>query len=223
MKTSINTVLNQIKVLFIPYLVILLACLCIKLAFTREQIYFTVNSWHFGFGDVVAPLFTDLGDGTVVVVIALIAIFFNFRKGFLLATSYALTSLVAQALKFIFVMPRPAIYFKDQLSHIYFIKGVEMLETHSFPSGHTVSSFSAAVVFTYLTTKKSWGIFFLVVAMLIGYSRMYLSEHFFEDVAAGSAIGVLVTVFWLSWIDGRSFIHSANWNRGILSLKRKSS
>lgn len=222
MKTSINKVLQQIRVLFIPYLVILLACLCIKLIFTREEIYFTVNSWHFSFGDAIFPLITDLGDGLTVVIISLIAIFFNFRKGFLLATSYALTSIVAQCLKFMFAMPRPAIYFKDQLSRIHFVDGVELLETHSFPSGHTVSAFSAAVVFTYLTPKKYWGPIFLLVAILIGYSRMYLSEHFFEDVTAGSAVGVFITIFWLSWIDSRSFIHSKKWDQGVLSLlKRK--
>jgi membrane-associated phospholipid phosphatase len=87
----------------------------------------------------------------------------------------------------------------------------------SFPSGHTVTAFSTAVVLTYLAKNKNWGVLFLVVAIMVGYSRMYLSEHFFEDVTAGSVLGVLLTVFWITWLDNKKFIRSTSWNRGILS------
>ena len=30
---------------------------------------------------------------------------------------------------------------------------------------------------------------------MVGYSRMYLSEHFFEDVVAGSVIGVILNCY----------------------------
>jgi hypothetical protein len=45
---------------------------------------------------------------------------------------------------------------------------------------------------------------------------MYLSEHFFEDVTAGSVLGVFLTIFWINWLDGKKFIHTAGWNRGLL-------
>jgi len=45
---------------------------------------------------------------------------------------------------------------------------------------------------------------------------MYLSEHFFEDVTAGSALGVIMTVCWLSFIESRQFLHNPKWNRGLL-------
>ena len=32
------------------------------------------------------------------------------------------------------------------------------------------------------------------MAILVGYSRIYLSQHFFEDVYAGSIIGVVITI-----------------------------
>ncbi|RZK66946.1 MAG: phosphatase PAP2 family protein [Pedobacter sp.] len=55
-----------------------------------------------------------------------------------------------------------------------------------------------------------------VIAVLTAYSRMYLSAHFFEDVVAGSVIGVIVTVFWLSWIDNKAFLHTEKWGRALL-------
>jgi len=220
MKININAVIRQIKPLFVPYLLILLACLCVKILFTKEQIYFTVNSWHFDFGDFFFAWYTHMGDGLTCVIFTLILLCFNYRWGFLMGTSYVVTSLLAQVLKFIFNAPRPIIYFKNEVSRMYLVKGVEMLELHSFPSGHSISAFSAGVVLTYIAPKKSWGILFLILAVLVGYSRMYLSEHFFEDVTVGSAIGVFITIFWLSWIDSKPFLHSPEWaERGLLLSK----
>lgn len=215
MKPSIYTVIRQVRTLFIPYLLILMPCLIIKLLYTKSQIYFTVNSWHFAFGDMFFALYTHVGDGLTCVLFTLILLCLNYRWSFLMGTSYAITSLLAQGLKFIFNAPRPIIYFKNEVSRMYLVKGIEMLETHSFPSGHSISAFSMAVIFTYITPKKSWGILFLGAAFLVAYSRVYLSEHFFEDVTAGSVVGVFITIFWLSWIETKSFIHSKKWNNGL--------
>lgn len=219
MKFSVYTVIRQIKTFFIPYLFILLPCLIIKLLFTKPQIYFTVNSWHFAFADVFFTWYTHVGDGLTCVLFTLILLCFNYRWGFLMGTSYAITSLLAQGLKFLFDMPRPIIYFKNEVSRMYLVKGVEMLETHSFPSGHSISAFSMAVIFTYITPKKSWGLLFLGVAFLVAYSRVYLSEHFFQDVTAGSVVGVFVTIFWLSWIESKTFIHSKKWSNGLFKKR----
>jgi membrane-associated phospholipid phosphatase len=77
------------------------------------------------------------------------------------------------------------------------------------------------VVITYLCKNKGWGVLALLVALSVGYSRMYLSEHFFEDVMAGSVIGVIVTVFWLSWLDSKQFIHTSKWNTGLIKTLGK--
>ncbi|EHQ28531.1 phosphatase PAP2 family protein [Mucilaginibacter paludis] len=221
MKTSIISVLKQVRFLFIPYLVILSVCLVIALIYSKSQIYFTVNGWHFTAGDTFFALWTNMGDGIVSIILTLILLFFSYRKSFLMGTSYVITSLIAQLLKRMVATPRPVIFFKAQASKMYLVKGVEMLETLSFPSGHSVSAFSTAVVLTYITPRKSWGLLFLVLAILVGYSRMYLSEHFFEDVVGGSALGVLITVLWISWIDNKPFIHSEKWNRGLIKKHPK--
>ena len=184
--------------------------------FSKEAIYFAVNSRHCSFADQIAPYVTDLGNGWTAIILSIAIILFNYRKAFLMASSYAITSLLAQVVKYIFDAPRPTLYFKDQLSHIHLVKGVDMLQYHSFPSGHTVTAFSAAVVIVYLTKNKKWGILLLVVAAAIGYSRMYLSQHFFEDVTAGSVLGVVITVCWISYIDSKQFLHTAKWNSGLL-------
>jgi len=220
-KTQIKIVVTQLRQFLILYSIVLLGCLLIKLIYNRETIYFTVNSWHWDFTDQIAPYVTDLGEGLTVVIISIIWALFNYRGAFLMATSWGVTSILAQILKPIFHAPRPRLYFKDQLSRIHFVKGVDILSHSSFPSGHTVTAFSAAVVAVYLCRNKNWSAVFLFLAILIGFSRMYLSQHFFEDVTGGSIIGVLVTVIWLGWLDSKKFIHSEGWSRGLLVSSSK--
>lgn len=216
---SIYEIFRKINWFIIPYLVLLCLCLIVKLLYTRQDIYFTINSLNFPLADTLAPYATDIGNGWTAIAISAIFVFNSYRKAFLLATAYAVTSILAQAGKFIFDAPRPKLYFKDQLNRIHFVKGVDILSIHSFPSGHTVTAFSMAVLFTYFSKNKAWGILYLFIAMLVGYSRMYLSEHFFEDVLAGSVIGTILTIFWVRWMDSRAFLNKESWQQGLLKNK----
>jgi membrane-associated phospholipid phosphatase len=222
MNISIKDVLQRIRPFFILYLILLAACLVIKLIFTKDQIYFAVNTRYNDFLDTIEPYITDLGNGWTIVAVVVIVVLFNYRIAFLLATTFAITSLSVQVAKFFFDAPRPQLYFKDQLSKLHFVKGVEMLSHNSFPSGHTLTAFAAGVVITYLLKNKSWAYLLIFYGLMVGFSRVYLSQHFFEDVVAGSIMGVVLTIFWIWFIENKKFIHSAGWNRGLLTSKVKS-
>jgi len=216
MNISIKDVLQRIKPFFIFYLILLCCCLVIKLTFTKDEIYFAVNSRHAAFLDDIEPYITDLGNGWTIVVLAGLLTLYNYRVAFLMVTTFLVTSLAVQIVKFFFDAPRPKLYFKDQLGKLYFVKGVDILSHDSFPSGHTLTAFATGVLITYLVKNKSWGILLVVYGVMVGFSRMYLSEHFFEDVIGGSVLGVFLAVFWISWIDSKAFLHSPKWDRGLL-------
>jgi membrane-associated phospholipid phosphatase len=216
MNISIKDVLQQIKPFFILYLMLLCCCMVIKLVFTKDEIYFAVNSRHTDFLDNIEPYITDLGNGWTIIALAALSTLFNYRVSFLMVTTFLVTSLSVQVIKFIFDAPRPKLYFKDQLSKLHFAKGVDILSYHSFPSGHTLTAFATGVLITYLLKNKSWGILLVLYGVMVGFSRIYLSEHFFEDVVAGSVLGVFLTIFWVRWIDSRKFINSPKWKRGLL-------
>ncbi len=62
----------------------------------------------------------------------------------------------------------------------------------SFPSGHTLASFEAAV--SILFYNRKWGVAFLALASFIGFSRLYLFVHFPTDVLAGALLGTGIAV-----------------------------
>lgn len=64
---------------------------------------------------------------------------------------------------------------------------------YSFPSGHTGTSFATAVVLFFSFPKK-YSFWFLVLAVLIGFSRLYVGVHYPTDVLAGAIIGTLIAV-----------------------------
>jgi undecaprenyl-diphosphatase len=57
----------------------------------------------------------------------------------------------------------------------------------SFPSGHTMTAFSIALVVSYYYPGLEWPLFFLAVS--IGISRVILGMHFLSDVLAGAVLG----------------------------------
>ena len=59
----------------------------------------------------------------------------------------------------------------------------------SFPSGHTIASFEAAVVL--LKNGKKMGIPAMILAVLISFSRLYLYVHYPTDVIASIILGTI--------------------------------
>jgi membrane-associated phospholipid phosphatase len=216
MNKGIKGILYDTRFFLIPYLILLAICLFIKLSFTKDEIYFAVNTRHSEWQDNIAPYVTDIGNGWTTVAISALFLIFSYRKAFLLFTSWVITSLSVQVLKRIFDAPRPKLYFANHLKGIYFVKGTDQLSFHSFPSGHTLTVFSTALVILYFLANKKWGLLLFIVAALVGYSRMYLSQHFFEDVTIGSMIGFVLTLIWINWIDRKPFLNTPRWNRGLL-------
>jgi undecaprenyl-diphosphatase len=74
----------------------------------------------------------------------------------------------------------------------------------SFPSGHTMTAFSIALVLSYFYPALEGTLFFLAIS--IGFSRIVLGMHFLSDVLAGVVLGValgcasITTFASLGWI-----------------------
>ena len=70
---------------------------------------------------------------------------------------------------------------------------IEAQRDLSFPSGHTGSSFAAAVVI-FLSCPRKIGVPALILAFLIMFSRLYVGVHYPTDVLAGMITGTVIAV-----------------------------
>ena len=61
----------------------------------------------------------------------------------------------------------------------------------SFPSGHSATSFVAAVIILRLLPRR-YGVSAMVLAAFIAFSRLYVGIHYPTDVLAGTVSGILI-------------------------------
>lgn len=152
------------------------------------------TSW----GDAVFPYITLLGEGWGFGLAGLLVLFFG-RRFWLLGGGVVggLAAAVAAMAKAYFLEPRPKLYFEQTVARpelVSHIEGVELATsaTTSLPSGHTLA---AAAIYLFLafmlpSTRFSWAqIALLLLVVLVGFSRLYLFQHFLLDVVAGGSIG----------------------------------
>lgn len=153
----------------------------------------SLNFYHPAWLDRLFSYYTLMGDGVICMIAVLLLFFFKKKKAALiLFTAYLTSGLIVQLLKRIIAQPRPSLYF-DQISFHYdhFVDGTEPLRSGSFPSGHTASAFAMATVLVLCLKKKKISLLCLLTAALVGYSRIYLGQHFLQDVIAGGITGCI--------------------------------
>jgi undecaprenyl-diphosphatase len=62
----------------------------------------------------------------------------------------------------------------------------------SFPSGHAATSFAAATILSFAFPRLA--VPFVVLALAVGFSRVYVGVHYPLDIVGGAAVGVLVAI-----------------------------
>ena len=106
------------------------------------------------------------------------------------AASLAATYIVQVRVKPLFRRVRP---FVNREANVVGVRPAD----HSFPSGHTASSFAAATALAFFYPRAAPLAY--AVATGVGMSRVHLGVHFPSDAAVGGAIGIGIGTFagWL--------------------------
>ncbi len=190
-----------------PFLLVYLAFLIIGAVilanYSKGALHISFNHYHSPFFDIVFSYLTYLGEGIMVVLAVIILLTVSYRSALIVSISNIIASLLTQLLKRAvfddYVRPKK---FFEGVYDLYFVPGVDNHLYYSFPSGHTTCAFSLYFALALLVNNKLYKFLLFIIALLVGYSRVYLSQHFFMDIYAGSIIGVGITYVVFYVING---------------------
>ena len=160
-----------------------------------------LNAGWVAFQDLFFKYITELGGFIPFVIIAGL-LFYKVGDALFVLGAEVLTGFLVFPIKHLVSAPRPSLFFSTYFPDVvlHHVDGVTWHQLYSFPSGHTATVFSLMLGLTLIFQKKTWlSVCFFVLAVLTAYSRIYLSQHFAEDVLLGSFIGVVMTLvaYWL--------------------------
>jgi undecaprenyl-diphosphatase len=157
----------------------------------RITIWIATHRWQ-----PLDGLFVDLGTleklGAVWIALALVFGFARWRRIWPAAAFAVWTGIVVFAadaasfgVKDIVSRPRPFVAHR-QIHSLY------VVHSSSFPAGHAATAFAGAVLLSWIARR--WTAAFVLLAVAIAYSRIYVGDHYLGDVIGGAFLGSLVAL-----------------------------
>lgn len=158
------------------------------------QLLVAIQGLHAAWLDPVVSFYTKMGDaGILFIALSLAMLLYRpTRKAGalalgamvlgLLVTNVTIKPLVERARPWLVWPITPLVTEKDP---------------NSFPSGHTCAAFAAGLSWARALPQKGERIFVVVLAVLMGLSRLYVGVHYPTDVLVGAVIGALCA--WVAW------------------------
>jgi len=176
--------------------------LSLVILYPKAYLHLAINQWHSDFFDGFFKYITWLGSGWMIFLLALVFLFVQVRHTIIFLIGNLLITIFVQVGKHL-IFPgalRPVAYFKG-IHALHIVDGVPMHAYNSFPSGHSATAFGIFIILIFLTKRNRLKFFWLLVALLTAFSRVYLSQHFMGDVLAGALIGTLAMFFTIYYYD----------------------
>lgn len=179
----------RIAVLFSFLMVFVLAVFVVILG--KDRSFLMINGNYSTQADYFFNYVTFLGEWLLWVPLFVYAIFY--KRDFLIAvlTALIICTIITHLLKRVIFEgdPRPLRLLEDVARAVPMLKHNNYV--NSFPSGHTSTAFTTALLLAYIVRARFAMFVFPILAFLVGYSRVYLAQHFVTDVLAGMIIGII--------------------------------
>jgi membrane-associated phospholipid phosphatase len=212
---------NNFAVLTI-YIAIVTVALYFAAVYGKIAVHININSMVGNtFWDNFFLYITYLGDGLIMPFLLIAILFYNVRTGIYSSISFFAATIVTNVLKYKFYdnVDRPSHVFDWTIRKpLHFVEGVDIHIHNSFPSGHSTQVFAIFMCLVFTTTKQSYKILFLLIALVSAFSRVYLSQHWLIDITAGSLIGTGSSlIFYYIFIGKDRF---TGINKPLLKLKK---
>lgn len=158
----------------------------------RIPVFLFLNRDFGTIADTVLLGLTYLAEGWMWIPYLIIVGWFFKKDKAIIIYSFAVSTLLTQIPKLLLFpnITRPiASGIAPNLMHT--VKGVTMHQLSSFPSGHTATAFTIFLLTIYLFDRTKMILIGLLYAMLCGYSRIYLGQHFPMDVGGGIIVAIM--------------------------------
>jgi membrane-associated phospholipid phosphatase len=188
------------KYYYVSALLIILLGLVSLLLLDKGELVLDLNAQHTPILDKIFSWATHggeaLGGGIVLV---LLLLFTNKRNVIVFGGAILLALIFSQGLKhFVFNNEgRPSSVYEN----LEPIDGLIRHKNNSFPSGHTTAAFT---FFTVLAVgfKTKWAqVTASILAAVVGFSRVYLGQHYLNDIVAGAVLGLILTSITILILD----------------------
>ena len=166
------------------------------------EFLYLLESIRFPLLDKLMLLITSLGEETAFLAVAIITYWcLDKNRGYYLMTVGFIGTIFNQFLKLLCRIPRP--WVKDPNFTIV-EEAREAASGYSFPSGHSQSAVGTFGGLAATVSNKALRILFIVIAVLVPFSRMYLGVHTPADVLVGSACSVAMIFGFRFMTKGKS-------------------
>jgi undecaprenyl-diphosphatase len=204
-----NALRKQRTALFVLLLSLTFFLLIAFLRSSFSTVDANVNSWTASIqttsftqiAKIIHYLFDTTELSVITIVIALYLIYKRYRNYAVLLVFAMLGDLViVTILKMLIHSSRP-------------LNGLIQQAGASFPSGHTMAIVVLGGLLTYFiwqhfksrSVKVLSGVFFVLISLVVGFSRIYLNVHWLSDVVGAYVLGI----FWLTFSILVFRLHSA--------------
>lgn len=142
-------------------------------------------SYHNFILDNLSLLISNLGIIYFWIIISILLYLFGNKKGKIVAKRMIIIlvviTLFTQLIKYFIMRPRPY----TELSNLILL---DLGTDYSFPSGHTSTSTAMA----YLLSKEYNKWCFMLIPLVVAFSRLYIGVHYPSDVLGGFLLGFFI-------------------------------
>ncbi len=124
-----------------------------------------INGHYNGFADKFFRYFTYAGDAILWIPLLAYCFFIRKKYGIAVLAGFLISSFIAQFLKRV-VFPeelRPIAHLSENFP-VHVIEGLSMKRAYSFPSGHTSTAFTMALLMVYIVNQRIWAFVFPLIA-----------------------------------------------------------
>ncbi len=202
------TILQKNRMYFLGLMFFFIIGIVLLLVLDKTATSISLNAYHPFWLNVFFINYTFIGDGIFALCLAAFYIFYLKKQpeGMALLAGFILSGIIVQLIKNLVISPRAKLFFEPG-QYLFFVDNVPLINNASFPSGHTATAFAISTILILMIKNKNRQLLLLFAAILVGYSRIYLAQHFVVDVLAGAFIGSMSGIIAVYLIKNRKRIN----------------